>query len=68
VRTFVSHQTGEPYRLYACDACRSELFDPNEHVVDLETLYAADEPAKPYRRFRKIALWSEEVRRLEGFR
>lgn len=63
--TFVSHQTGAPYTLYACDACRSELFDPDEHPVDLEALYASEEPSEMYRRFRRVLVWSHEVRLLQ---
>ena len=65
VGSFVSHQTGAPYTLYACEACRSELFDPDENAVDLEALYASEEPAEMYRRFRRVLVWSHEVRLLE---
>lgn len=65
VGAFVSHQTGAPYTLYACDACRSELFDPDEHPVDLEALYASEEPSEMYRRFRRVLVWAHEVRLLE---
>lgn len=64
VRTFLSLQTGAPYTLFACDGCRSELFDPDEHPVNIEGLYAAEEPPELYRQFRRIAVWSNEVRRL----
>lgn len=66
VGAFVSHQTGAPYTLYACEACRSELFDPDEHPVDLEALYASEEPSETYRRFRRVLMWSHEVRLLKG--
>jgi SAM-dependent methyltransferase len=65
VGTFVSHQTGAPYTLYACDACLSELFDPDEHPVDLESLYASEKPSEVYRRFRRVLLWSHEARLLQ---
>jgi SAM-dependent methyltransferase len=65
VGAIVSHQTGARYTLYVCDTCRSELFDPDEHPVDLESLYASEEPSEMYRRFRRVLVWSHEVRLLQ---
>ncbi|HEU4698109.1 MAG TPA: class I SAM-dependent methyltransferase [Gemmatimonadales bacterium] len=65
VRRIPSHQTGDPYTLYACGACRSELFDPAEHDVDIAALYDAEEVPREYATFRRQRYWADEVRRLE---